>query len=127
MIRGSWRHGRLGPACCVLSSSRPSPKQIGPSTDVMLIFFYFPALVFLPILLLVGIFLLFVPGGFIVVAAAAYLAWMAVTAVVGAAAITRRHAARVSRRRNRPGLASSLPGSRARRRLPAPAPVLTAA
>jgi membrane protein implicated in regulation of membrane protease activity len=105
---------------------RPSPKQIGPCTDIMLIFFYVPVLVFLPVLLIVGIFFLIVPGGFIIVAAAVYWAWMGLTAA-GAAALASRHSARVSRRRERPSLASGRPSNRARRELPARTPVLVTA
>src|SRR5437763_1391050 len=109
VIRGPCRrndpisHSELaGPA------PRPSPKQIGPSLDAMLIFVYMPVLIFLPVLLIVGILFLVVPGGFIVVAGAVYSAWLGLMGLVAAAATTRRHAARVSRPRGRTSVARGL-------------------
>jgi hypothetical protein len=70
----------------------------------MLIFFYVPALMALPILLIVGIVFVIVPGGFIVVAVALWYVLMSFLGMVGLAA-TRWQVARATRRRDRAGSA----------------------
>jgi hypothetical protein len=61
-------------------------------------FAYFPFLLFLPILLVLGIFFVIVPGGFIIVLAGAYYASMEVLGLLGLAARKRRRAVRANRR-----------------------------
>ena len=52
--------------------------------------FYWPSLFYLPILLIVGVFFLVVPGGFIIVGGAVYCAALPFTGLLGMAARRRR-------------------------------------
>jgi hypothetical protein len=72
-------------------------------------FAYLPFLVFMPILLVVGIFFVIVPGGFIIVLAGAYYASLEVLALLGLAAGRRRRAVRANRRRAQARLALVTP------------------
>ena len=71
----------------------------------MLIFLYFPALLALPILLMVGIVFVIVPGGFLIVVGALFNVLMSFLGMVGLAAKSRLQAARATRRRDRAGSA----------------------
>ena len=62
-------------------------------------FAYLPFLLFIPILLILGIVFVIVPGGFIIVLAGAYYASLEVLGLLGLAAGRRRRAARANRRR----------------------------
>src|SRR4051794_5781327 len=104
---GGWcRQGRLDVSWWMSRTCPTSTAETDRTEyDVMLIFVYTPVLLFLPVLLLGGIVFVMVPAAFIVVVvAAAYLAWIALSALI-VVATTGLHAARVSRRRDRPSLA----------------------
>jgi hypothetical protein len=62
-------------------------------------FAYLPFLLFIPILLVLGILFVIVPGGFIIVLAGAYYASLEVLGLLGLAAGRRRRAVRANRRR----------------------------
>src|SRR4051812_3184306 len=62
------------------------PTETGQVTVAMLIFVYVPALISLPILLVVGIVFFVVPGGFIIVAVALGYVLMSFLSMVGLAA-----------------------------------------
>ena len=70
-----------------------------------------PVLALLPLLLVVGVVFLVVPGGFIIVLGAGFYALLALFGVVGAAAKTQRDAARSRARRDH---TSSAPGRASR-------------
>jgi hypothetical protein len=72
-------------------------------------FAYLPFLLFIPILLVLGIFFVIVPGGFIIVLAGAYYASLEVLGLLGLAARRRRRAVRANRRRAQGGLALVTP------------------
>jgi hypothetical protein len=72
-------------------------------------FAYFPFLLFIPILLVLGIFFVIVPGGFIIVLAGAYYASLEVLGLLGLAARGRRRAVRANRRRANASLALAPP------------------
>jgi hypothetical protein len=72
-------------------------------------FAYFPFLLFIPILLVLGIFFVIVPGGFIIVLAGAYYASLEVLGLLGLAARRRRRAVRANRRRAQGSLALVTP------------------
>ena len=79
-------------------------------------FAYLPFLLFIPILLILGIVFVIVPGGFIIVLAGAYYASLEVLGLLGLAAGRRRRAARANRRRANATLAlvtPRTPGSQA--------------
>jgi hypothetical protein len=72
-------------------------------------FAYLPFLLFIPILLVLGIVFVIVPGGFIIVLAGAYYASLEVLALLGLAAGRRRRAVRANRRRAQASLALVTP------------------
>jgi hypothetical protein len=72
-------------------------------------FAYLPFLLFIPILLVLGIFFVIVPGGFIIVLARAYYASLEVLGLHGLAAGRRRSAIRANRRRAKASLALVAP------------------
>jgi hypothetical protein len=68
---------------------------------VWLIFFYIPALISLPAMLVVGVLFVLVPGGFIIILIGLYYIFVACVDLIGMAAKTWLHA-----RRTNPGRAS---------------------
>lgn len=72
-------------------------------------FAYFPFLLFIPILLVLGIIFVIVPGGFIIVLVGAYYASLEVLGLLGLAARRRRRAVRANRRRAQGSLALVTP------------------
>jgi hypothetical protein len=72
--------------------------------NMSLSFAYWPFLIFLPLLLVVGIIFVVVPGGFIIVLAGAYYASAGVLGLVGLATTSWRRQTRTNRR---PAKASS--------------------
>lgn len=83
-------------------------------------FAYLPFLLFIPILLVLGILFVIVPGGFIIVLAGAYYASLEVLGLLGLAARRRRRAVRANRRRAQGSLAlvtPRTPGSQPGRRV----------
>ena len=72
-------------------------------------FAYFPFLLFIPILLVLGILFVIVPGGFIIVLAGAYYASLEVLGLLGLAAGRKRRAVRANRRRAQGRLAFVTP------------------
>ena len=79
----------------------------------MFLLLYSPLLIFLPILLLLGIIFVVVPGGFIVVLAGAYyFASAGVVALVGLATKRRRHAIDAKPDRSRTSSARLRPAAR---------------
>ena len=63
----------------------------------MLLLAYFPLLLCVPILLVVGLVFVVVPGGFIIVLAGAYYLWIGFIGLLGSAAEQRRRATRARR------------------------------
>jgi hypothetical protein len=75
-------------------------------------FAYLPFLLFIPILLVLGILFVIVPGGFIIVLAGAYYASLEVLGLLGLAAGRRRRAVRANRRRAQGSHALVTPSTR---------------